>query len=96
MRKNYRSTHGFLSRPTARLVGRLFEQSADDARNETLLPWRSALHGDGPETFSGASQDAEPDALAARVRGWLDSGSAPGKTGVSARSKKTATEPGSS
>lgn len=62
---------------------------ADDARNETLLGYRSALHGSGPETFGGDSEDAELDALVTRVRGWLDSGIAPGEIGVSARFNKT-------
>lgn len=56
MRKNYRSTHEILSWSTALLVGRPFEQLADDARNETLLGYRSALHGSGPETFGGDSR----------------------------------------
>ncbi|WP_329111880.1 AAA family ATPase [[Kitasatospora] papulosa] len=89
MRKNYRSTHEILSWSTALLVGRPFEQLADDARNETLLGYRSALHGSGPETFGGDSEDAELDALVTRVRGWLGSGIAPGEIGVSARFNKT-------
>lgn len=49
----------------------------------------SALHGDGPETFGGSSEDAELDALTVRVQGWLDAGIAPGEIGVSARFNKT-------
>ena len=89
MRKNYRSTHEILSWSTALLVGRPFEQLADDTRNETLLGYRSALHGKGPEVFGGDSEAAELDALVVRVRGWLDSGIAPGEIGVSARFNKT-------
>ncbi len=73
---------------TALLVGRLFEQLADDGRHETLLGYRSALHGSGPEVFAGASETAELDALVVRVRGWLDSGIAPGEIGISARFNK--------
>nr|WP_307817432.1 UvrD-helicase domain-containing protein [Streptomyces sp. MBT51] len=40
MRKNYRSTHEILSWSTALLVGRPFEQLADDGRHETLLGYR--------------------------------------------------------
>ncbi|MEU9360763.1 UvrD-helicase domain-containing protein [Streptomyces sp. NPDC048301] len=89
MRKNYRSTHEILSWSTALLVGRPFEQLADDARNETLLGYRSALHGSSPETFCGPSEDAELDGLVERVRGWLEDGVAPGEIGVSARFNKT-------
>lgn len=89
MRKNYRSTHEILSWSTALLVGRPFEELADDSRNETLLGYRSALHGNGPETHGATTEDAELDALVERVTGWLDSGVAAGEIGVSARFNKT-------
>ncbi|MGW7042029.1 UvrD-helicase domain-containing protein [Streptomyces avermitilis] len=89
MRKNYRSTHEILSWSTALLVGRPFDELSDDSRNDTLLGYRSALHGNGPETHGAATEDAELDALVERVRGWLDSGVAPGEIGVSARFNKT-------
>ncbi|WP_031085508.1 UvrD-helicase domain-containing protein [Streptomyces sp. NRRL WC-3549] len=88
MRKNYRSTHEILSWSTALLLGRPFEQLADDARNETLLGYRSALHGSGPEVFAGTSEEAELDALVVRVKGWLDSGITLREIGVSARFNK--------
>ncbi|MDQ0797548.1 superfamily I DNA/RNA helicase [Streptomyces sp. B1I3] len=89
MRKNYRSTHEILSWSTALLVGRPFEQLADDARNETLLGYRSALHGNGPEVFGGSSEAAELDALVTRVRGWLDDGIQPGEIGIGSRFNKS-------
>ncbi|KKD09752.1 UvrD-helicase domain-containing protein [Streptomyces sp. WM6386] len=88
MRKNYRSTHEILSWSTALLVGRPFEELADDSRNETLLGYRSALHGDGPDLRGAATEDAELTALVDRVRGWLDSGIAPAEIGISARFNK--------
>ncbi|MDK0523284.1 UvrD-helicase domain-containing protein [Streptomyces sp. ML-6] len=88
MRKNYRSTHEILSWSTALLVGRPFEQLADDSANETLLGYRSALHGKGPEACGADSEEAELDVLVARVRGWIDSGISPGEIGVSARFNK--------
>lgn len=88
MRKNYRSTHEILSWSTALLVGRPFEQLADDARNETLLGYRSALHGNGPEVCAADSEEAELDAVLTRVRGWIGSGVAPGEIGVTARFNK--------
>jgi superfamily I DNA/RNA helicase len=66
-------------------VGRPFEQLADDARNETLLGYRSALHGNGPEIHAAASEEAELDALADRVRLWTDNGVSPGEIGVTTR-----------
>ncbi|MBT2480332.1 UvrD-helicase domain-containing protein [Streptomyces sp. ISL-94] len=88
MRKNYRSTHEILSWSTALLVGRPFEQLADDAGNETLLGYRSALHGKGPEVYGADSEEAELNALVEQVRRWLDAGIAPGEIGVSARFNK--------
>jgi len=89
MRKNYRSTHEILSWSTALLHGRPFEELADDSRHETLLGYRSALHGRGPETYAAQSQSAELDALVTRVRSWLDSGIPSAEIGVSARFNKT-------
>ncbi|WP_406135511.1 UvrD-helicase domain-containing protein [Streptomyces sp. NBC_01089] len=88
MRKNYRSTHEILSWSTALLVGRPFEQLADDARNESLVGYRSALHGNGPEVCGTDTEEAELAALVTHVRGWLDKGIAPGEIGVSARFKR--------
>ncbi len=88
MRKNYRSTHEILSWSTALLVGRPFEQLEDDSRNETLLGYRSALHGNGPEIHAAASEEAELDALVDRVSGWTENGVAPGEIGVTSRFNK--------
>ncbi|MFC4500211.1 MULTISPECIES: UvrD-helicase domain-containing protein [Streptomyces] len=89
MRRNYRSTHEILSWSTALLHGRPFEELADDSHHETLLGYRSALHGQGPETYEAPSQGAELDALVTRVRGWLDSGVPAAEIGVSTRFNKT-------
>ncbi|MEU1488652.1 UvrD-helicase domain-containing protein [Streptomyces sp. NPDC005776] len=88
VRKNYRSTHEILSWSTALLVGRPFAQLEDDDRNETLLGYRSALHGNGPVVHGAASADAELDALVAQIRAWTEAGVSPGDIGVSARFKK--------
>ncbi|MFE6101788.1 UvrD-helicase domain-containing protein [Streptomyces laurentii] len=89
MRKNYRSTHEILSWSTALLVGRPFAELEDDTRHETLLGYRSALHGNGPETHAADTSETELTALVARVRGWLDDGVTPGEIGVSARFNRT-------
>lgn len=88
LRKNYRSTHEILSWSTALLVGRPVAELADDKRHETLLGYRSALHGHGPAVHRAASESAEMDALVERVRGWLDEGVAPGEIGIAARFNK--------
>lgn len=89
MRKNYRSTHEILSWATALLVGRPFAQLADDGRHETLVGYRSALHGRGPETHAADSETAELDALAARVGAWLEAGILPSEIGVTTRFNRT-------
>ncbi|WP_328718449.1 AAA family ATPase [Streptomyces sp. NBC_00247] len=89
MRKNYRSTHEILSWSTALLVGRPFAQLEDDDRNETLLGYRSALHGSGPALHGAASEDDELDALVARIAAWTEAGVSPADIGVSARFNKT-------
>jgi superfamily I DNA/RNA helicase len=88
MRKNYRSTHEILSWATALLVGRPIAQLEDDDRNETLLGYRSALHGSGPAVYAAASEEAELDALVAQIRTWTEAGVSPGEIGVSARFNK--------
>jgi superfamily I DNA/RNA helicase len=85
MRKNYRSTHEILTWATGLLIGRPVESLADSDRPDTLLGYRSALHGSGPEARPSDGDDAELDALIARVQGWLDSGVRPGDIGVTAR-----------
>ncbi|MCJ0871526.1 UvrD-helicase domain-containing protein [Streptomyces sp. AP-93] len=89
MRKNYRSTHEILSWSTALLIGRPFAELEDDARHETLLGYRSALHGGLPETHAATTQEEELGALVTRVRGWLEEGVALGDIGVSARFNRT-------
>lgn len=88
MRKNYRSTHEILSWSTALLVGRPIAQLEDDDRNETLLGYRSALHGSGPAVYAAVSEEAELDALVAQIRTWTEAGVSPGEIGVSARFNK--------
>ncbi|MFI6059220.1 UvrD-helicase domain-containing protein [Streptomyces sp. NPDC051286] len=88
MRKNYRSTHEILSWSTALLVGRRIAQLEDDDRNETLLGYRSALHGSGPAVYAARSEEAELDALVAQIRTWTEAGVSPGEIGVSARFNK--------
>ena len=89
MRKNYRSTHEILRWSTALLVGRPIAQLEDDDRNETLLGYRSSLHGNGPTQHAAASEEAELAALVDQVRAWTETGVSPGEIGVSTRFNKT-------
>ncbi|MEU6598339.1 DEAD/DEAH box helicase [Streptomyces flaveolus] len=89
LRKNYRSTQEILRWSTALLIGRPITQLEDENRNETLLGYRSALHGDGPTVHAAETEEAELDALVARVRAWMDAGVGAGEIGVSARFNKT-------
>lgn len=89
MRRNYRSTHEILSWSTALLMGRTIAQLEDEDRNESLLGYRSALHGSGPTVHAAESEEAELDALAERVRSWSESGVKLSEIGVSTRFNKT-------
>ncbi|MCX5527678.1 AAA family ATPase [Streptomyces bobili] len=89
LRKNYRSTQEILRWSTALLIGRPIAQLEDEGRNDTLLGYRSALHGDGPALHAAATEEAELDALVTQVRAWIDAGIGAGEIGVSARFNKT-------
>jgi hypothetical protein len=89
LRKNYRSTQEILRWSTALLIGRPIAELEDENRNETLLGYRSALHGDGPAVHAAVADEAELDALVTRVEAWLDAGVGAGEIGVSARFNKT-------
>ncbi|MFC9910170.1 UvrD-helicase domain-containing protein [Streptomyces sp. NPDC127197] len=89
LRKNYRSTQEILRWSTALLVGRPIAQLEDENRNDTLLGYRSALHGDGPAVHAAATEEAELDALVTQIRAWMDAGVGAGEIGVSTRFNKT-------
>ncbi|MGW5095638.1 UvrD-helicase domain-containing protein [Streptomyces nodosus] len=89
LRKNYRSTQEILRWATALLIGRPIAQLEDENRNETLLGYRSALHGDGPALHAAETEEAELDALVAQVRAWREAGVGAAEIGVSARFNKT-------
>ncbi|WMI56307.1 AAA family ATPase [Streptomyces rochei] len=89
LRKNYRSTQEILRWSTALLIDRPIARLEDEGRDETLLGYRSALHGDGPAVRGAASEESELDALVDQVRAWMDAGVGAGEIGVSARFNKT-------
>ncbi|MFC8430616.1 UvrD-helicase domain-containing protein [Streptomyces sp. NPDC057253] len=85
MRKNYRSTQEILGWAVSLLARRPIGELADDAKEETFLGYRSALHGGTPLTHDTERQDEELEALAEQVREWIASGVRPGEIGVATR-----------
>jgi superfamily I DNA/RNA helicase len=81
---NYRTTAEIL-RWAVPLLGTVPVTGLDDEA-ASLLGYRSPVHGGRPEVHAAASRDAELDALAAHLRGWMDAGIEPSAIGVAARS----------
>jgi superfamily I DNA/RNA helicase len=61
-----------------------------DGEADTLLGYRSPMHGPRPELYAATSRDDELAALARRIRSWRDSGIEPHAIGVAARSSTVA------
>jgi superfamily I DNA/RNA helicase len=84
LRLNYRTTQEILawavpllgSEPVVGLSG----------EDETLLGYRSPVHGRRPGVFAAATREEEFAYLGERVRGWLSAGIEPHAIGVAARS----------
>ncbi|WP_328440605.1 UvrD-helicase domain-containing protein [Streptomyces sp. NBC_00444] len=90
LRKNYRSTQEILRWSAALLLDQTVEGIAESEDDEALLHCRSALHGTIPETYPAADPEEESQALASRVRDWLNAGVRPEEIGVATRFTKTA------
>jgi superfamily I DNA/RNA helicase len=56
-----------------------------DGEADSLLGYRSPMHGHRPEVRKGDTRAEELEALAERIRSWLDSGIEPHAIGVAAR-----------
>jgi superfamily I DNA/RNA helicase len=83
LRINYRSTQEILTWATALMTG---EQVDDlDGGSDTLAGYRSELHGGRPVRSSCGTQAVELDALAAKVRGWMEAGVPPTEIAVATR-----------
>ena len=61
-----------------------------DGEVDTLLGYRSPMHGRRPEIRQPASHEQELTALTERIRGWLDAGIEPHAIGVAARASHLA------
>jgi superfamily I DNA/RNA helicase len=81
---NYRTTQEILALAVPTL-GRAPVTGLDD-ETDTLVDYRSPLHGHRPEVHEAPSRDAELAALVERVRGWITDGLEPHAIGVAARS----------
>jgi superfamily I DNA/RNA helicase len=81
---NYRTTQEILAW-TVPLLGSV-PVTGLDGETDTLLGYRSPMHGPRPELYRAASRDDELAALARRIRFWRDSGIELHAIGVAARS----------
>jgi superfamily I DNA/RNA helicase len=57
-----------------------------DGEVDSLLGYRSPLHGQRPQVRPAATRDEEFALLAERIRSWLAAGIEPGAIGITARS----------
>ncbi|MGF7239463.1 MAG: UvrD-helicase domain-containing protein [Frankia sp.] len=89
MRRNYRSTQEILSWATALLVGRPVDELADADRKDTLMGYRSALHGSGPTIYAARDGDDELKAVVSQIHDWMRAGVAPANIGVTSRFSRT-------
>ena len=85
---NYRTTQEILAW-TVPLLGSA-PVTGLDGEADTLLGYRSPMHGPRPELYAATSRDDELAALARRIRSWRDSGIEPHAIGVAARSSTVA------
>jgi superfamily I DNA/RNA helicase len=81
---NYRTTQEILALAVPAL-GKAPVTGLDDEA-DSLVGYRSPLHGRRPEVYAADSWDAELAALVDRVRNWLDDGIEPHAIGLAARS----------
>ena len=61
-----------------------------DGEADTLMGYRSPMHGRRPEIRKAASHEQELTALTERIHGWLDAGIEPHAVGVAARASHLA------
>ncbi|GAA4188086.1 ATP-dependent helicase [Streptosporangium oxazolinicum] len=85
---NYRTTAEILAWSLGMLHGERIDDM--DGGLDTVAGYRSQVHGRPPELRGHRTQKDELDALARRVREWLDAGVEPGEIGVAARSNMLA------
>jgi superfamily I DNA/RNA helicase len=84
LRINYRSTAEILRWSTGVIDGSPVEELGGDG-TDTLVGYRSLLHGKRPDATGHPSEHAEIAALVERVRGWVDQGVLPSEIAVCTR-----------
>ncbi|MEV0419112.1 UvrD-helicase domain-containing protein [Streptosporangium canum] len=85
---NYRTTAEILAWSLGMLHGERIDDM--DGGLDTVAGYRSQVHGRPPELRGLRVQKDELDALAHKVRQWLDAGVDPGEIGIAARSNMLA------
>jgi hypothetical protein len=85
LKLNYRTTQEILNWAIP-VLGLIPPTGLDDAP-DTLIGYRSPLHGRRPVVSRFAHREAELEGLARQVRRWLDDGIEPNAIGVTARRK---------
>ncbi|NBE52425.1 UvrD-helicase domain-containing protein [Streptomyces boluensis] len=89
MRRNYRSTQQILRWSAALLAGRPIAELEDENRTDSLLGYRSALHGHRPHVYAAADERDEFEAAVAQIQSWTALGVLPEEIGISTRFHKT-------
>lgn len=84
LRINYRSTEEILGRSTGILKEMDVEDLGGDGA-DSLLGYRSLLHGGRPHVRGHASEQVEVDAIVERIEEWIGQGMRPEEIGVCAR-----------
>ncbi|MBY8855411.1 UvrD-helicase domain-containing protein [Nocardia sp. CA2R105] len=84
LRVNYRSTAEILAWSTGLMSGSAIEDLGGDG-DDTLLGYRSLLHGNRPHRSGYENEQAEVAALVERVREWIGQAVLPGEIAVCAR-----------
>lgn len=86
LRINYRTTHEILRWSLGLLQGEPFDDL--DGNQDTLVGYRSQIHGPEPEAVGFASRQEQLKALGAVLQGWIDAGIDPADIGVTARTNE--------
>lgn len=92
LRLNYRTTEEILGWSLSLLRGAEYDDLDDGL--DSLVGYRSSLHGPSPEVHGYPHHTDELHSLAANVRDWVDAGVQPDEIGVAARTRKLAEDCG--
>ncbi len=87
LRINYRTTHEILGWALTLLGEGDFDDLDGGPDNHDFAGYHSYLHGDAPETSANRSKREQYEALALRVRSWVELGIAPEDIGIAVRAQ---------